>query len=320
LTGVVTVVDDGEGFFLWGRPNSNAAYIAGFVSDPSKIAAFAYDQGVIMYDGFAAPHRRVGMFLGDYTASHFTSQGWQLFDNAVLWACNYFRSPLWWRYERRRLVLPRGLRRVTDRIFRVYEFWRVSQGVTRVLGPRFSRSRTLLEIDLTYICSLRCQGCNRSLDKAPSNESISLSQINQFIDESVQGGHRWEGIRILGGEPTLHPEFLAILDSLREYRRNHQPKLRITVVSNGYSKRTKLTLKKIPEDVLVENTSKVSVVQVDFAPFNNAPRDYPEHARSDFRNGCWITKGLGMGLTPSGYYHCAIAGGIDRIYNFKLGP
>ena len=231
----------------------------------------------------------------------------------------YLRSPLWWRYERRRLALPRRLRNMTDRIFRVYEFWRVSQGVTRVLGPRFSRSRTLLEIDLTYICGLKCQGCNRSLDKAPSNESISLEKINQFIDESVQGGHRWEGIRILGGEPTLHPQFLAILDSLREYRRNHQPKLRITVVSNGYSEQTKLILKKIPEDVFVENTSKVSKVQVDFSPFSNAPRDYPEHARSDFRNGCWVTQGLGMGLTPQGYYHCAIAGGIDRIYDFKIG-
>jgi hypothetical protein len=191
--------------------------------------------------------------------------------------------------------------------------------VTRVLGPRFSRSRTLLEIDLTYVCSLRCEGCNRSLDKAPSNESISLEQIGQFIEESVRGGHRWKGIRILGGEPTLHPKFLAILEALRQYKKTYRPKLNITVVSNGYSERTRSILKKIPKDVLVENTSKISTVQVDFAPFNRAPRDFPEHARSDFRNGCWITKGLGMGLTPGGYYYCAIAGGIDRIFKFKLG-
>jgi len=61
---------------------------------------------------------------------------------------SYIRSPLWWRYERRRLALPRQLKEITDRIFRAYEFWRVSQKVTRVLGPRFSRSRTLIE-DLT---------------------------------------------------------------------------------------------------------------------------------------------------------------------------
>lgn len=227
--------------------------------------------------------------------------------------------PLWWRYERRRLALPPMLRRVTDRIFRVYEFWRVSQRVTRILGPRFSRSRTRIEIDITYACSLSCKSCNRSINQAPSNEHISLSQIHKFIKESVQGGHRWKEIRLLGGEPTLHPEFLSILDALREYRKIHRPKLQITVISNGYTERTQSILKKIPGDVCVENTSKISGYQIDFAPFNNAPRDYPEHTRSDFRNGCWITEGLGMGFTPRGYYHCAIAGGIDRIYNFKLG-
>jgi len=90
LSGVITVVDDGEGFFLWGRPNINAAHVAGLVSDTSKAGVFAYEKGALLYDGFAAPHRRVGMFLGDYTASHFTAEGWQLFDAAVLWAMEAF--------------------------------------------------------------------------------------------------------------------------------------------------------------------------------------------------------------------------------------
>jgi len=32
-----------------------------------------------------------------------------------------------------------------------------------------------------------------------------------------------------------------------------------------------------------------------------------------------IVKECGLGLTPSGYYMCAIAGGIDRIYGYNLG-
>ncbi len=232
---------------------------------------------------------------------------------------NYMRSPLWWRYERRRLALPRSLRKVTDMIFGKYELWRVSKAVTKVLSPRFARSRTLLEIDLTYVCSLKCKGCNRSLDVAPTKTNISLEEIELLIKESIERGYRWKGIRLLGGEPTLHPDFLAILDALRKYRDVHKPKMQITVVSNGYSEKTKAVLKKIPDNILIENTSKVSSEQYDFAPFNNAPIDYSEHKRSDFRNCCWITKGLGMGLTPQGYYYCAIAGGIDRIHNFNLG-
>ena len=42
-----------------------------------------------------------------------------------------------------------------------------------------------------------------------------------------------------------------------------------------------------------------------------APKDDHRHIFSDFRNCCWITEECGLGLTPYGYYHCAIAGGID---------
>jgi len=231
----------------------------------------------------------------------------------------YFNSPLWWTYERRRLGLPRGIRSVADRAFRHYELWRVSSGATRIFGPRFARSRKLIEIDLTYVCNLACPGCNRSCGQAPTNQCMTLDQIEAFVEESIENGHKWDGIRVLGGEPSLHPQFHEMLGALRKYRDQYNPKLRLTVVSNGHGDKVEASLAKIPGDVLVENTAKTPGVQIDFAPFNNAPKDHDEHVKSDYRNGCWITEGLGMGLGPNGYYHCAVAGGIDRVYGFNLG-
>ena len=231
----------------------------------------------------------------------------------------YFNSPLWWTYERRRLGLPRRVREVTDRAFRHYELWRVSQAATRWFGPRFSRSRKLIEIDLTYVCNLSCPGCNRSCGQAPTNQCMTLEQIENFVRESIERDYPWEGIRLLGGEPSLHPQFHEMLAALRQYRDQYRPGLRLTVVSNGHGNKVEESLARIPDDVLVENTSKEDGVQVDFAPFNNAPSDHPEHSASDFRNGCWISQGLGMGLGPNGYYCCAVAGGIDRVYGFGMG-
>ncbi|MFC1809284.1 radical SAM protein [Candidatus Omnitrophota bacterium] len=230
----------------------------------------------------------------------------------------YVTSPLSWRYERRRGSLPLGIRKITDRMFRVYELWRVSRSVTRVMGFRFSRSRTFIEIDLTYNCTLQCAGCNRSIDKAPSDKRVEIDDIKNFIKASIQKGHRWKGIRVLGGEPTLHSDFSAIIELLRGYKKSHLPTLRITVVTNGNTDHTRSLLEQLPGDIFVENTAKKQGVQYDFAPFNKAPKDNPNNKNSDYRNGCWITEGLGMGLTPYGYYHCAIAGNIDRIYNFGL--
>ena len=53
--------------------------------------------------------------------------------------------------------------------------------------------------------------------------------------------------------------------------------------------------------------------------FNIAPVDLPEYRFTDFRNGCWIPSYCGIGLTPYGYYPCAVAGSIDRIMGFDLG-
>jgi hypothetical protein len=56
-----------------------------------------------------------------------------------------------------------------------------------------------------------------------------------------------------------------------------------------------------------------------FKPFNVAPVDTRFNLFSDYSCGCRIISDCGLGLTPSGYYMCAIAGGIDRIFQLGLG-
>jgi hypothetical protein len=86
MSGTVTFADNAEGNIFWGVPNSNAARIAGLVSDQAKVTVFAYEQGAVLYNGAAAADRRVGMFFGENTASHLTDDGWRMFDAAVAWA------------------------------------------------------------------------------------------------------------------------------------------------------------------------------------------------------------------------------------------
>lgn len=199
-----------------------------------------------------------------------------------------------------------------------YRQVRVSGTVTRLLGPQYHRSRDRIEIDITYACNLRCLNCNRSVSQAPEKLQISLGTIKRFVSESIARNKRWKTIRILGGEPTLHPDFLRIIDELLKYRR-WQLGCVIEVVSNGHGKAVNSTLKKIPSDVRIENTSKTGNVQPAFGPFNLAPVDDPSFRSADYSNGCAIMEECGMGLTPLGYYPCAVAGGIDRIAGNQLG-
>jgi len=148
---------------------------------------------------------------------------------------------------------------------------------------------------------------------------MSLGQILYFLDESRLNRIQWRRIRVLGGEPTLHPQFLEIVKLILEYREKYSPRTRIEVVTNGYGERVNNALILLPAGIEVRNTAKKSQIQPDFDTFNVAPVDVQEYAGADFSNGCWITELCGMGVTPYGYYPCAAAGGIDRIFGFDLG-
>ena len=217
-----------------------------------------------------------------------------------------------------RLWLP-SIISMFDAMYYRYEIWRVNKVTTGIFGHRWRRSVRRLEIDLTYACNLRCNDCNRSVAQAPSSAHLTARNIREFLDESIQKRYHWEMIRLLGGEPTLHPEFLSIIEMLLMYKKEHERSLRIEVITNGYGIKVNSVLQKIPSGVVVRNTNKKGNEQDQFEPFNRAPIDLREHANTDFANGCWVTQYCGMGLTPMGYYHCAVAGGIDRIFQAGIG-
>ena len=195
---------------------------------------------------------------------------------------------------------------------------RVSRPFTLLLGPQYRRSRDLIEIDITYLCNLHCLNCNRSVTQAPDELHMPVSQVRAFVDESIAGEKRWRRIRVLGGEPTLHPEFKDIIDELLRYKR-WSPECIVEVVTNGYGARVKRAIEKLPPEVMVDNSEKTDAVQPYFGPFNLAPLDDPAYLATDYSNGCAVLEECGMGLTPLGYYPCAVAGGIDRILGESLG-
>lgn len=197
-------------------------------------------------------------------------------------------------------------------------FLRTRRWVTLLMGPKYSPSKDLIEIDLTYRCNLRCHQCNRSLRHAPSSGSISLSAMVRFVDESLQRPIPWRRIRLLGGEPTLHPDFFALLDTLRKYKDSF-PTCHIEVVTNGHGSQVNKILDLLPLWVLVDNSVKDSDINPEFRPFNSAPIDNPFFKKADFSNGCDVIRDCGQALTPQGYYPCAVAGAIDRIVQKNLG-
>jgi len=85
LSGTVTVYSGNE-YIYWGAPTANADVVATVAGDSSRAALWGYDTGAIMANGFAAPARRVGVFMDADSADTWTADGQDLFEAAVTWA------------------------------------------------------------------------------------------------------------------------------------------------------------------------------------------------------------------------------------------
>lgn len=200
----------------------------------------------------------------------------------------------------------------------IFYFIRVQKLFSALLGPMFHRSQNLIELDITYACNLKCFSCNRSCGLAPSNDNLNLEQIRRFINESISRKIDWQRIRLLGGEPTMHPQLLELVQELKTYKDRYCPSAIIEVVTNGICLDKIEVLSQLGDDVKVVNTAKKSKANT-FINFNIAPKDLAQFRFSDYSCGCWVPELCGINLSPYGYYCCGAGAGIDRVFGFNVG-
>jgi hypothetical protein len=187
-----------------------------------------------------------------------------------------------------------------------------------------------IELDLTADCNLKCFNCDRACGRAESTESMTVQQVEKFVEESKSCEKEWVRIGITGGEPTLHPNIMKIVGLLIEYRNTHLPKSSyVQVVSNGYGDAPGV-LKRIESSYLqkvvpsnatntfIRNNNKRNKVVL-HSPVNMAPVDDERFKGCDFRNGCWVTETTGLCLNRYGYYGCGAGAAIDRVFGYDLG-
>ena len=125
------------------------------------------------------------------------------------------------------------------RFIYILRFLRFLKPVTKLLGRKNKITHDIIEIDITFACTLKCTNCNRFCSTAPTTEAITVPQIQKFITESVKKNTSWRQIKILGGEPTLHPDLMVILDLLINYKEKHSPKTELQLYTNGFTENTK---------------------------------------------------------------------------------
>jgi uncharacterized radical SAM superfamily Fe-S cluster-containing enzyme len=88
------------------------------------------------------------------------------------------------------------------------------------LCPDHMQHSCLTILEVTDHCNLRCPVCYAG--SGPERPQYrSMAEIERMLDAIVANEGDADVVQISGGEPTLHPDFFAILDTARAHRVRH---------------------------------------------------------------------------------------------------
>jgi hypothetical protein len=136
---------------------------------------------------------------------------------------------------------------------------------------------------------------------SPKPIDLSLDNLEKFVENNI-----WKYVRLLGGEPLLHPRIDNVFDIIKKCNSS------ISVHTNG-------TINKIiPDWINIVSSNKTINVQPRFQTFNVAPIDVG--ITQGFEKGCFIPKQCGMSFSVDGLYYCCGAGAtVAREFNLNIG-
>lgn len=96
---------------------------------------------------------------------------------------------------------------------------------------------TRIQLEITYRCNLMCSRCNRHCNLAflpyLRDADMTLPQIEKFIRQVKDNNVHLEQIRVLGGEPLLHPRVEEFLFKLHAELMAAGKVDQIVIVTNG---------------------------------------------------------------------------------------
>lgn len=188
-----------------------------------------------------------------------------------------------------------------------------------------------LELHLEARCNLSCSACSRAsfLAKHPM-ERLTLADVTEVFRQVDELRPRWTPrVIIIGGEPTLHPQFLEICKMSVEWSRCHRPDNFVQVFSNGTTERTRALLERarlehncsIPKDewktesITGENAGSIKWRMDTYVSPTDAGLTFEDHGV------CYQASSqiCGVGVYHEGYTLCPPAGPLSALLGLPEG-
>jgi organic radical activating enzyme len=172
----------------------------------------------------------------------------------------------------------------------------------------FDQKNTInIELEITLQCNISCPQCSRHCNLfSYGNSDMTMEQIRKFIEEVRSSKVPVNKVMIIGGEPTVHPNFQEIVISLYESLVKTQKIKILKITTNG--------IREIPESIrhLPIDIKKSPLSEKKHRCQFIAPRDTGQEMQS-----CDVPYVCGMALNCFGYSPCGAGAAIARLFGMR---
>jgi hypothetical protein len=171
----------------------------------------------------------------------------------------------------------------------------------------------IIQIEITNACWLRCGNCTRLVGHHKKPYFMSLATVLEAIDSL----EKYPGVvGIVGGEPTLHPDFARICGLLRERR----PREKCVLFTSGH--------KWEEYKPIIWQTFGYGVFYNDHSdsaqchqPVLVAIDEVIQDKELMWRliDKCWVQNTWSASVTPNGAFFCEVAAALDTTFGLGGG-
>jgi hypothetical protein len=169
----------------------------------------------------------------------------------------------------------------------------------------------VIHIEVTNACNLQCSSCTRFVGHHSKPFSMDLETVEIGLG-SLQGFPNKIGL--MGGEPTIHPQFVEIC---KLYRNMIPEKSKRCFWTNGANWNKY-------EDIILDTFYPQNIVYNDHKnpegvhqPLMIAAKDIidDEELMWELIDDCWIQERWSASITPKGGFFCEVAAAQDMLFN-----
>lgn len=176
------------------------------------------------------------------------------------------------------------------------------------------------EFHLTYSCDLDCSSCNRaSFLRKPHTESMNLTDALEFFEQADALHWKPSAITFVGGEPTLHPDFLRFVEvtqawlgkPVQVWSNAFRPKARelVQIASRTLGASVCQETQKLDGAVRAKGEGEYWCEDIYVSP-----HDYGVERSACFQHSSVI---CGIGVDAGGYSPCAMGGTTAGLLGAK---